>query len=378
MRTPTRLRGLALVAGLVLLTGCNLISVEPAATPTPVTPPTTTPVPVSDPTAPFVTFQVSGGIAGLQRAVSVQAGGAATLTERAQVIGTAQVPPARLAEIRAKLDAAQFFTLQDRYDNGRVADDIYYTITATEDGQTKKVTVAEVGGKESTPQAVIDLITNLRDLEGTVRASLTPAPAAAPATPLPPGSEVTVTPGGPVLPTYTPEATQPPTAPETPTPLTPFPLNATPAPPAATRTPVAGTPEPAAATATTEAGTVNEGADLIIYRVRGGIAGLDTAMFIGRRGTVTFQSRGQETGRAQLTAAQVGELIDLFDSSGFFTFQDRYAPAAAPADSQELSVTYNHGGQVKTVTVATEGQPPAALQTILDRLAALQADLQKK
>ncbi|HET7079987.1 MAG TPA: hypothetical protein VFM49_21335, partial [Chloroflexia bacterium] len=87
MRTPTRLRGLALVAGLALLTGCNLISVEPAATPTPVTPPTTTPVPVSDPTAPFVTFQVSGGIAGLQRAVSVQAGGAATLTERAHVIG---------------------------------------------------------------------------------------------------------------------------------------------------------------------------------------------------------------------------------------------------------------------------------------------------
>ena len=54
------------------------------------------------------------------------------------------------------------------------------------------------------------------------------------------------------------------------------------------------------------------------------------------------------------------------------------ALAAAPADSQEMSVTYNHGGQVKTVTVATEGQPPAALQTILNRLSALQAELQKK
>lgn len=363
MPIHTRLRGLVLVAGLALLTGCNVISMQPAATPTPITPPTTTPVPVSDPTAPFVTFQVSGGIAGLQRAVSVQAGGAATLSERAQVIGTAQVPPDRLAEIRAKLDAAQFFTLQDRYDNGRVADDIYYTITATEDGQTKKVTVAEVGGKESTSQAVIDLITNLRELEGTVRANLTPAPGAAPATDTPAPPAATDTP--------MPEVTDTPLpAPATDTPATSG--------PPATATPVAGTPEPPAATATAEAGTVNEGADLVIYRVRGGIAGLDTAMFIGRHGAVTFQSRGQETGRAQLTAAQVGELIDLFDSSGFFTFQDRYAPAAAPADSQELSVTYNHGGQVKTVTVATEGQPPAALQTILDRLAALQADLQKK
>jgi hypothetical protein len=275
----------------------------------------------------------------LQRAVAVQAGGAATLTERAQLSGTAQLPPARLAEIRAKLDAAQFFTLQDRYDQGGVADDIYYTITATQGGQTRTITVAEVGGKPGTPQSLIDLITNLRELEGTVRANLTPAPAAA--TPTPGPAEGTASPTASV--------------------------------PAAT-----DTPAPAAATATAEGGTINEGADLIIYRVRGGIAGLDTAMYIGRRGTVTFQSRGQETGRAQLTAAQVGDLIDLFDNSGFITFQDRYAPAAAPADSQEMSVTYNHGGEVKTVTVATEGQAPAALQTILDRLAALQADLQKK
>jgi hypothetical protein len=365
MRTYKRLWSLALVAGLALLAGCNLISVEPAATPTPVTPPTATTVPVSDPGAPFVTFQVSGGIAGLQRAVAVQAGGAATLTERAQLSGTAQLPPARLAEIRAKLDAAQFFTLQDRYDQGGVADDIYYTITATQDGQTKSVTVAEVGGKAGTPPPLIDLITNLRELEGTVRADLTPAPAAATATPGP--AEATATPAAPApAPTDTPAP--PPVATDTPAASAP----------AATDTPVAGTPVPAAATATAEGATINEGADLIIYRVRGGIAGLDTAMFIGRRGTVTFQSRGQETGRAQLTATQVGELIDLFATSGFFSFQDRYAPAAAPADSQEMSLTYNHGGQVKTVTVATAGQPPAALQTILDRLAALQADLQKK
>jgi hypothetical protein len=303
-----------------------------------------------------VTFQVNGGIAGMQRAVTVLAGGAATLTERAQLSGTAQLPPARLAEIRAKLDAAQFFTLQDRYDQGGVADDIYYTITATQDGQTKSVTVAEVGGKTGTPQALIDLITNLRELESTVRANLTPAPDAATATPAAPAPAPTDTPAPPPVATDTPAASAP----------------------AATDTPVAGTPVPAAATATAEGATINEGADLIIYRVRGGIAGLDTAMFIGRRGTVTFQSRGQETGRAQLTATQVGELIDLFATSGFFSFQDRYAPAAAPADSQEMSLTYNHGGQVKTVTVATAGQPPAALQTILDRLAALQADLQKK
>jgi len=350
---------------MALLAGCNLISVQPAATPTPVTPPTATTAPVSNPGAPFVTFEVSGGIAGLQRAVTVQAGGAATLTERAQLVGTAQLPADRLAEIRAKLAAAQFFTLQDRYDQGGVADDIYYTITATEGGQTKSVTVAEVGGKAGTPQALIDLITNLRELEGTVRANLTPAPTAATATPGSP--EATATPAAPApAATDTPE--QGPAATDTPAASAPT----------ATDTPVAGTPVPAAATATAEGATVNEGADLIIYRVRGGIAGLDTAMYIGRRGAVTFQSRGQETGRAQLTATQVGDLIDLFDTSGFFTFQDRYAPAAAPADSQELSVTYNHGGQVKTVTVATEGQPPAALQTLLDRLAALQAELQQK
>jgi len=364
MRTHTRLWSLPLVAGLALLAGCNLISMEPAATPTPVTPPTATTAPVSNPGAPFVTFEVSGGLAGMQRAVSVQAGGAATLTERAQLIGTAQLPADRLAEIRAKLDAAQFFTLQDRYDQGGVADDIYYTITATQGGQSKSVTVAEVGGKAGTPPAVIELITNLRELEGTVRANLTPAPGAAPATdtPAPPAATDTPASAATDTPAPAPAATDTPAA----------------SLPAATDTPVAGTLVPAAATATAEGATINEGADLIIYRVRGGIAGLDTAMYIGRRGAVTFQSRGQETGRAQLTATQVGDLTDLLDNSGFFTFQDRYAPAATPADSQELSVTYNHGGQVKTVAVETEGRPPAALQTILDRLAALQAELQQK
>ncbi len=116
-------------------------------------------------------------------------------------------------------------------------------------------------------------------------------------------------------------------------------------------------------------------APLIVYRVQGGIAGLDTAMIINADGSVQFTSRGAPTGTAQLGADDLRALTDLFNQNGFFDLQDRYAPRAVPSDNQTITVTFTSGGRSKTVAVESAATIPDNLNTILARLSALQAQL---
>ncbi len=253
-----------------------------------------------------ITYDLSGGLAGIREVLHISPTGDASATRNGQLRGTRILSPAQLATLAAQFQAAQFFTLQDVYDNGMVSDDRYMTITVTSGGQSKTVRVAEIGGQGLTPPGLLTLIATLQQIAGDVAAG--PAP------------------GG------TPSAT-----------------------------PGAGDDSP-----------------LIVYRMKGGIAGVDTSMTISRSGGARFTSRGADTGTAQLAADELQGLIDLFNQNNFFDLQDRYAPPFAPSDSETLTVTFNNRGRSKTVSVDSGATTPAGLDTILVRLLALQTRLQPK
>jgi hypothetical protein len=122
-----------------------------------------------------ITFAVNGGIAGFRRVLEIDPSGQASLTDRGQPVGTLQLSADRFAELQAKFTTAGFFNLKDSYDKGGVADDIYDTITFELGGRTKTVTVAEVGGKDITPQPLLDLISSLRQVEEEIRVKATPS-----------------------------------------------------------------------------------------------------------------------------------------------------------------------------------------------------------
>jgi hypothetical protein len=246
----------------------------------------------------------------MQDVLTIGADGAAQFTRRGQVEGALTLTPDQLAQLVAQFDAANFAQLQERYDNGNVADDIYQAITFSRDGQTRTVTVAQAGGAGITPQPLLDLIGALNEISDTVRAGGSASPAATATT--------------------------------------------------------SGLPE------------VNEGADRVIYQVKGGIAGLDTALYIDRHGGLHLQERGVATRSGQLTGDQLTALLALFDQGDFFALQDRYAPLAAVSDNMIISITYNTGAAVKRVQAESGATPPAQFTAIADYLAAIQADLMKK
>jgi hypothetical protein len=317
----------ALIAALQQVAGQAAAQGTPAATPaagdTPTAAPsgptaTMPPVPATATAVPGtslleIVFARSGGLAGTSDTLEIGGNGEAHLSSRGQPTGATTLAAAQLNTLLAQFDQAGFFGLQDRYDSGTVADDIYNTITLSRNGQTKTVTVAEVGGQGLAPAALADLITTLRQIADTIRAQ-----------------------------------------------------------------PVPASPTPAASPITRPTTGPTEGADLLVYRVQGGIAGLDTAMFIDRRGGVRFTSRGADTGTAQMSQDDLRGLIDLLNAADFFNLQDRYAPPAAPADSQTLTVTYNSGGRSKTVSVESGATEPPSYTPVLVRLQALQTQLQPR
>ena len=239
--------------------------------PAPPTPSTATPTSVPAPGLLEIVYGRSGGVAGASDTLEIWATGEAHLSSRGQSVGTTSLTAAQLDSLLAQFDQVDSFDLQERDDSGNVADDIYHSITLSRNGQSKTVTVAEVGGQGLTPPALGNLITTLGQIADTIRA-------------------------------------QPPASPTTA--------------PALSGSPTTGP---------------TEGSDLIIYRVQGGIAGLDTGMYIDRRGGVRFTSRGADTGTAQMSADDLRALIDLFNAGDFFNLQDRYAPPVAPSDSQTLT-----------------------------------------
>jgi hypothetical protein len=113
------------------------------------------------------TFLVTGGIAGMRNQLDVAPGGEATVSipnsERPSV--TVQLPPDVYGALLDRFRESNFFDLEEKYDNGNVADDIYYTITVRQGDRAKTVTVAQVGGQSLTPaplQALIDQLTNIQ------------------------------------------------------------------------------------------------------------------------------------------------------------------------------------------------------------------------
>ncbi|HKP53663.1 MAG TPA: hypothetical protein VJ183_13550 [Chloroflexia bacterium] len=158
----------------------------PITTPTaPVTIPTTTVAATSAvtttsrPTAPAgwdakITYEVTGGIDGTKRTLLVGPAGQARLIEGSGNSGPVRLTAERLAQIKSKLDAVGFFNLQERYGTGTVSDDFYITLSLTQDTRTKTVTVEQIGGQGVTPQALLDLISDLEVLRTEIEARNTP------------------------------------------------------------------------------------------------------------------------------------------------------------------------------------------------------------
>ena len=320
-----------LIALLALTAACD---VGPAATPSPVpptpvpptpsplpvpptpVPPTTAPATATPPAAaptptpesrdlngPVLIYEKSGGIAGVHEVLEIYSNDTARWTPSRAPAVTVQLPLDTVEHLRTLVNEARFPDLAPEYDNHNVADDFYYTITYSENGQTRQVKVADAGGKGLTPQPLLDLIAELQRLAAEA-AQMTPAPS-----------------------------------------------------------PTAGS---------------RDLGPLIVYRVEGGIAGLDTAMTIDADGSVRFTSRGAPTGTAQLGPNDLQGLTDLFNQNGFFDLEDRYAPRAVPSDNQTITVTFTSGGRSKTVATESAATIPDNLNTILARLSTLQAQLLPK
>jgi len=277
--------------------------VPPTPAPATATPPAAAPTPTSesrDLGGPILVYDKSGGIAGIHEVLEIFSDDTARYTPSRAPVVMVQLPLDTVEHLRTLVNEAHFQDLAPEYDNHNVADDFYYTITYSANGQTKQVKVAEVGGKGLTPQPLLDLITELQRLAAEA-AQMTPAP-----------------------------------------------------------TPTAGS---------------RDLAPLVVYRVQGGIAGLDTAMTIDADGSVRFTSRGAPTGSAQLGPNDLQGLTALFNQNGFFDLEDHYAPRAVPSDNQTITVTYTSGGRGKTVAVESAATIPDNLNTILARLSTLQAQL---
>jgi hypothetical protein len=131
------------------------------------------------PTAPAgwdakITYEVTGGIAGIKRTLLVGPAGQARLIEGSNNSGPIRLTAERLTQLKSKLDAAGFFNLQDHYGTGTVSDDFILTLSLTQDTLTKTVTVEQIGGQGVTPQPLLDLISDLEALRTEIEAGNSP------------------------------------------------------------------------------------------------------------------------------------------------------------------------------------------------------------
>ena len=208
----TTLLGLLLLVPALLLTACGA-----GPTPVPTIPaPTPQTAPSPSPSAgeqALIIYEVSGGIAGMQRMLAISGNGDAVVTEHGTVVSTGKISSSQLEGLQAQLTRINFFQLKDRYDQGGVADEVFTTITYYQGGQSKSVTVAEVGGAKVAPPDLNALILQLRQLLIDVQSTVTPG-ASAPVIVTPPG---TGTPGvaAPMIPATPPGTGTPGAAPAT-------------------------------------------------------------------------------------------------------------------------------------------------------------------
>jgi len=146
------------------LAACNS---EPTATPTPISQPTPTNPAAGTPrpqTPATITFDTSGGIAGIHKTLEITPQAEATYTSGV-TIKKQNLDATTYSALLQQVDAADFFSLKDNYDKGGVADDIYYSVTVKEPRRSKTVKVAQVGGKALAPQGLRDLIAQLNTIQ---------------------------------------------------------------------------------------------------------------------------------------------------------------------------------------------------------------------
>ena len=166
--TRRLLLGLAAITVTLALAACDGST---PGTPTPTTPPPS-PTPPTMPTPnqqarPAITLDTTGGIDGRHTTLTISPTGEATFTE-GSTTNKQSLTMTRYGLLLQQLETTDFFNLQDNYDTGTVSDDIYYQITVQEGDRTKKVTVAQIGGKDVTPQALQELITQLSAIQDTL------------------------------------------------------------------------------------------------------------------------------------------------------------------------------------------------------------------
>jgi hypothetical protein len=146
---------------------------------------TGSPTVAARPTAPAgwtakVSYEKSGGIAGIKQTLLVGPAGQARVREGSTDSGPVRLTAERLALLKTKLDATGFFKLKEHYGTGTVSDDFMLTISVTDEGRTKTVSVEQVGGEGVTPQMLLDFIAELDKLQGEIQARPTPTGTAVP------------------------------------------------------------------------------------------------------------------------------------------------------------------------------------------------------
>lgn len=113
------------------------------------------------PAGTLVVFSTSGGIAGMQKVLTISDAGETITTDRGKQVKTGKLDSKQLSDLKAQLDAASRISLKDRYDNGNVADDIYQKVAFTWNGTMRCVLVAQMGNGGDVPDELQTLITML-------------------------------------------------------------------------------------------------------------------------------------------------------------------------------------------------------------------------
>ena len=315
------------VSGLILLilAACDGAA-QPTATPVVIA---ATPTVISTPprpTAPAgwdarITYEVTGGIEGVKRTLMVGPAGQARLVEGSKNSGPVRLTAERLVQLKSKLDAARFFDLKEQYGTGTVSDDFILTLSLTQDGQTKTVVVEEIGGQGATPQALLDLISNLEALRGEIEA----------------GS----------MPTATPQASASPTTPTTPT------------------TATSPTSSPAGWNAR------------LSYSKSGGIMGLTQRLEIDTQGNAIFSERDVVLSEGSISPQNLAQITSRLDAARFFSLQESYGIAVPDGFVYAIMVT--QGGRMKTVTMAhREGNIPAEVRGLFEEVERVAEDMRAR
>lgn len=109
-----------------------------------------------------ITFQVSGGIAGIQDVLTIDSAGQAQLQRRGAVVGSTALSPDRMQELLALFSEGEFFALRPGYPAPRpIPDGLEFTVTFRDNGRTQ-VVVTSTGG--TPPPELMDIVRRLERL----------------------------------------------------------------------------------------------------------------------------------------------------------------------------------------------------------------------